>query len=97
MQADEATNGTHTQQYVTRVAMQAAGATNALAIFRSAYGLAALPEKSFYGREDGLLVPQYADLPLLSKYARDLELGKAKERTLCLTCFFYRRSSASIG
>jgi hypothetical protein len=42
------------------------------------YGLAALLEKSFYGREYCLLVPRYADLTLLSKYTRDLELGKAK-------------------
>ena len=31
------------------------------------YGLVALPEKSFYSREDGLLVPRYSDLTLLSK------------------------------
>jgi hypothetical protein len=60
------------------------------------FGLAALLEKSFYGREDGLLVPRYADLTLLSEYTRDLELGKAKERHLYRAHFLYR-SSGSIG
>jgi hypothetical protein len=60
------------------------------------YGLVALPEKSFYGREDGLLAPRYAGLTLLS-CTRDLELGKAKERTLYHAYFLHRRSSGSIG
>ena len=61
------------------------------------YGLVALPEKGFYGREDGLLVPRYAGLTLLSKYTRDLELRKVKERTLYHAYFLHRRSSGSIG
>jgi hypothetical protein len=62
------------------------------------HDLVALPEKSFYGREDGLLVvPRYADLTLLAKYTRDLELGKAKDRTLCRAYFLHWRSSGSTG
>jgi hypothetical protein len=61
------------------------------------HDLVALPEKSFYGREDDLLVPRYADLTLLSKHTRDLELGKAKERTSYRAYFLHRRSSGSTG
>jgi hypothetical protein len=42
------------------------------------YGIAALLDKSFFGGEDGLLIPRYADLTLLSEYTRDLESVKAR-------------------
>jgi hypothetical protein len=54
------------------------------------YALAALLEKSFYGREDSLLVSRYADLTLLSEWTRDLEIGKAKVRRLYLAHFLYK-------